>query len=73
MALQALALYSKKTFGNALDLKVKLTSGDKLVHAGRITPENALLREKIDVRIYFTISDFSSTICKIYHPKIPEG
>lgn len=62
MALQALALYSAKTAGNSLDLKVKLTLGDmkppetRVVH---ITPENALLRKKFEVRIYFTISDIS--------------
>jgi len=71
VALQALALYGEKTAGNALDLKVKLTSGD-IGHASHITPENALLRNKFDVRKYFT-SDFSSTLCKIHHPKLHEG
>ena len=54
MALQALALYSEKTAGNALDLRVKLTSEVEVdwkppeIH---FTPENALLRREIDVRI----------------------
>lgn len=62
MALQALALYSAKTAGNSLDLKVKLTVGDmkpRETHAVHITPENALLRTKFEVRIYLTISDIS--------------
>ena len=60
VALQALALFSAKTAGNSLDLKVKLTIGDMNppeTRAVHITPENALLRTKFDVRIYFTISD----------------
>ena len=62
MALQALALYSEKTAGNALDLRVKLTLVGKKppkIHAVHITPENALLRTKFDVRIYFTIGGLS--------------
>lgn len=62
MALQALALYSEKTAGNAVDLKVKLTFGDVGPIAVHITPENALLRKKIKVRIHFTTSGFSSTL-----------
>ena len=52
MALQALSLYSEKTAGNALDLRVRLTSE---VKAGwkppeiHISPENGLLRRRIDV------------------------
>lgn len=61
VALQALALYSEKTAGNALDLKVKLTFGDARPIAVHITPENALLRKKFEVRIHFT-SGISSTL-----------
>ena len=62
MALQALALYSEKTAGNGLDLKVKLTLGDMkepTTHAVHITQENSLLRKKFPVRIYLKISGFS--------------
>ena len=54
MALQALALYSEQTAGNALDLRIKLTSEMEVdwkppeIH---FTPENALLRREIDVSI----------------------
>ena len=53
VALQALALYSEKTAGNALDLRVKLTSEIDVkwkppeIH---LTPENALLRREFNVR-----------------------
>ena len=53
VALQALALYSEKTAGNALDLRIKLTSEIDAnwkppeIH---FTPENALLRREFDVR-----------------------
>ena len=60
MALQALALYSEKTVGNALDLRVKLTSeldGEWRPPEIHITPENALLRRTEDVRIYVTINE----------------
>ena len=53
VALQALALYSEHTAGNTLDLRVKLTSEisiNKEVKA-HVTPDNALLRKEIDVRI----------------------
>ena len=52
MALQALALYSAHTAGNALDLRVKLSSeldADWKPPEIRFTPENALLRRQIDV------------------------
>lgn len=58
MALQALALYSEKTAGKALDLRVKLTSEVNVnwkpaeIH---ITPENALLRREIDVRTWYRV------------------
>lgn len=54
VALQALALYSEQTAGNALDLRVKLTSEvevDWKPPEEHFTPENALLRREIDVRI----------------------
>ena len=54
MALQALALYSERTAGNAIDLRVKLSSeveADWKPPEIRITPENALLRRQIDVRV----------------------
>lgn len=54
MALQALAMYSEKTQGNALDLRVKLTSEvdpDWKPPEIRITQENALLRRQIDVSL----------------------
>lgn len=60
VALQALALYSEKTAGNALDLRVKLTSEVEVdwkppeIH---FTPENALLRKEINVRIKNTIDN----------------
>ena len=59
MALQALAAYSRKTVGKALDLRVKLTSeldGDWKPPETHITPENALLRREIDVRINVRIN-----------------
>ena len=53
VALQALALYSEKTAGNALDLRVKLTSeidADWKPPEIHFTPENALLRREFNVR-----------------------
>ena len=51
MALQALALYSEKTAGNALDLRVKVwTESGGVDVAHHITTENALLRREITVR-----------------------
>ena len=53
VALQALTLYSEKTAGNTLDLRVKLTSEIDAnwkppeIH---FTPENALLRREFNVR-----------------------
>ena len=58
MALQALALYSEKTAGNTLDLKVKLTSeveGDWKPPEIHFTPENALLRREVNVWIKTTM------------------
>ena len=58
MALQALALYSEKTAGNALDLRVKLTSeavADWKPPEIHFTPENALLRREVNVRIKTTM------------------
>ena len=58
VALQALALYSENTAGNALDLRVKLTSEVEVdwkppeIH---ITPDNALLRREIDVSMKITL------------------
>ena len=52
MALQALSLYSEKTAGNALDLRVRLTSevaAEWKPPEIHISPENALLRREIDV------------------------
>ena len=52
VALQALALYSEKTKGNDLDLRVKVIPEDDTkgqppeIH---ITPENALLQRQINV------------------------
>lgn len=52
MTLQALSLYSYKTAGNALDLRVRLSSEVEAewkppeIH---ISSENALLRRQIDV------------------------
>ena len=52
MVLQALALYSKKTAGNHLDLKVKVvTEIEGVDEAYHITPENRVLRKEIKVRI----------------------
>lgn len=54
MALQALAMYSEKTQGNALDLRVKMTSEldpDWKPPEIHITQENALLRRQIDVSL----------------------
>ena len=54
MALQALAMYSEKTQGNALDLRVKMTSeldSDWKPPEIHITQENALLRRQIDVSL----------------------
>ena len=53
MTLQALSLYSEKTAGKALDLRVRLTSEVKpgwKPPAIHISPENALLRTQTDVR-----------------------
>ncbi|KAL9988942.1 hypothetical protein ACROYT_G003438 [Oculina patagonica] len=53
VALQALASYSEQTAGNALDLRVKLTSEvevDWKPPEEHFTPENALLRREIDVK-----------------------
>ncbi|KAL9988937.1 hypothetical protein ACROYT_G003433 [Oculina patagonica] len=53
VALQALALYSEKTAGNAVDLRVKMTSEldrDWKPPEIHFTPENALLRREIDVK-----------------------
>ncbi|XP_015753158.1 PREDICTED: complement C3-like [Acropora digitifera] len=55
VALQALAMYSEKTQGNALDLRVKMTSEldpDWKPPEIHITQENALLRRQIDVTRY---------------------
>ncbi|XP_067056513.1 complement C3-like [Acropora muricata] len=55
VALQALAMYSEKTQGNALDLRVKMTSeldSDWKPPEIHITQENALLRRQIDVTRY---------------------
>ena len=52
MALQALALYSEKTAGNSLDLRVKVTSemdADWKPPEIHFTPENAMLRREINV------------------------
>ena len=52
MTLQALSLYSEKTAGNALDLRVRLTSEVEAEWKPPeipISPENALLRRQIDV------------------------
>lgn len=55
VALQALALYSEKTKGNDLDLRVKVIPEDDTkgqppeIH---ITPENALLQRQINVKRY---------------------
>ena len=60
VALQALVLYSEKTAGNALNLRVTLTSemdGEWKPPEIHITPENALLRRREDVRIYNSIND----------------
>lgn len=57
VALQALALYSERTAGNTLDLRVKLTSEidaawkPPKIH---ITPQNALLRRQVDVRNFIS-------------------
>lgn len=51
-------MYSEKTAGNALDLRVKLTSEVEVdwkppeIH---FTPENALLRREFNVRIKTTM------------------
>ncbi|KAK2565794.1 Complement C3 [Acropora cervicornis] len=53
VALQALAMYSEKTQGNALDLRVKMTSEldpDWKPPEIHITQENALLRRQIDMQ-----------------------
>ena len=59
--MQALALYSENTAGNAIDLRVKLSSEvdrewkPPEIH---ITPENVLLRREIDVRTIDTHAQF---------------
>ena len=54
-------MYSENTAGNAIDLRVKLTSEVEAewkppeIH---ITPENALLRREIDVRTIDTHTQY---------------
>lgn len=51
VALQALALYSEKTTGNMLDLKVEVkTENGEVRESHRINSENALLRREVKVR-----------------------
>ena len=57
VALQALALYSERTAGNTLDLRVKLTSEIDAAWKPpeiHITPQNALLRRQVDVRNFIS-------------------
>ena len=66
VALQALALYSERTAGKSLDLRVKLESEDGKWKPAEIhiTPENALLRRQYDVSYRHRTNDLSTDLSK---------
>ena len=66
VALQALALYSERTAGKSLDLRVKLESEDGKWKPAEIhiTPENALLRRQHDVSYRHRTNDLSTDLSK---------
>lgn len=74
VALQALALYSEETAGNAIDLRVKLTSEldpDWKPPEIHITAENALLRREIDVSAVMHLSVLCTFVAQL--PKLKQS